>query len=200
LGLSREIFSIATGSFPAAHTHGSVPLRHPVNRIRRRFAERRDRTISRIKSPFPYRRDRAMCVHHGHERRSPSPRRRLHVRTQNKPRTRESVGAGRRTTTDPTEVVLADEAAASAKKKALANPPKAVAGTQAGKPARRSARSSRVTSKVEKLVCRYCGSDDLAPSFVKRRDARCRACFKQRYGSAWQDTKLRPVRRAKAAK
>jgi hypothetical protein len=35
-----------------------------------------------------------------------------------------------------------------------------------------------------KLVCRHCGSDDLAPSFIKRRDARCRACFKQRYGSA----------------
>jgi predicted ATPase len=33
-------------------------------------------------------------------------------------------------------------------------------------------------------VCRYCGSDDLAPSFRKRRDARCRACFKKRYGSA----------------
>ena len=37
--------------------------------------------------------------------------------------------------------------------------------------------------KAEKLVCRYCGSDDLAPSFVKRRDRRCRKCFKSRYGS-----------------
>ena len=36
---------------------------------------------------------------------------------------------------------------------------------------------------MEQLVCRYCGSADLAPSFIKRRDARCRACFKQRYGS-----------------
>jgi len=34
------------------------------------------------------------------------------------------------------------------------------------------------------LVCRYRGSDDLAPSFIKRRGARCRGCFKQRYGSA----------------
>src|SRR5689334_8670044 len=39
-------------------------------------------------------------------------------------------------------------------------------------------------SKPEKLLCRYCGSDDLAPSFIKRRDARCRACFKKRYGSS----------------
>jgi hypothetical protein len=38
--------------------------------------------------------------------------------------------------------------------------------------------------KAEKLVCRYCGSDDLAPSFVKRRDRRCRKCFSKRYGSA----------------
>jgi hypothetical protein len=38
--------------------------------------------------------------------------------------------------------------------------------------------------KAEKLVCRYCGSDDLAPSFIKRRDRRCRKCFSERYGSA----------------
>jgi hypothetical protein len=37
--------------------------------------------------------------------------------------------------------------------------------------------------KSEKLVCRYCGSDDLAPSFIKRRDRRCRKCFSKRYGS-----------------
>jgi hypothetical protein len=39
-------------------------------------------------------------------------------------------------------------------------------------------------SKSEKLVCRYCGSDDLVPSFIKRRDRRCRKCFSKRYGSA----------------
>ena len=39
-------------------------------------------------------------------------------------------------------------------------------------------------SKSEKLVCRYCGSDDLAPSFIKRRDRRCRKCFSKRYASA----------------
>jgi len=40
------------------------------------------------------------------------------------------------------------------------------------------------TSKSEKLVCRYCGSKDLAPSFIKRRDRRCRKCFSKRYGSS----------------
>jgi len=39
-------------------------------------------------------------------------------------------------------------------------------------------------SKLEKLVCRYCGSDDLAPSFIRRQDRRCRKCFSKRYGSA----------------
>jgi hypothetical protein len=39
-------------------------------------------------------------------------------------------------------------------------------------------------SESNKLVCRYCGSDDLAPSFVRRRDRRCRKCFSKRYGSA----------------
>src|ERR1700722_3177405 len=54
-----------------------------------------------------------------------------------------------------------------------------------------NARSGRATvnkaerkPKAEKLVCRYCGSDDLAPSFIKRRDRRCRKCFSKRYGSA----------------
>jgi hypothetical protein len=39
-------------------------------------------------------------------------------------------------------------------------------------------------SNSNKLVCRYCGSDDLATSFIKRRDRRCRKCFSKRYGSA----------------
>ena len=39
-------------------------------------------------------------------------------------------------------------------------------------------------SRSDKLVCRHCGSDDLAPSFIKRRDRRCRECFSKRYGSA----------------
>jgi hypothetical protein len=45
--------------------------------------------------------------------------------------------------------------------------------------------------KAEKLVCRYCGSDDLAPSFIKRRDRRCRKCFSKRYGSAAPAKKTR---------
>jgi hypothetical protein len=44
-------------------------------------------------------------------------------------------------------------------------------------------------SVQEKLVCRYCRSDDLSPSFIKRRDARCRACFKERYGSSARSSK-----------
>jgi hypothetical protein len=39
-------------------------------------------------------------------------------------------------------------------------------------------------SKSTRLVGRYCGSEDLAPSFIKRRDRRCRKCFSKRYGSA----------------
>jgi hypothetical protein len=46
-------------------------------------------------------------------------------------------------------------------------------------------------SKSEKLVCRYCGSDDLALSFIKRRDRRCRKCFSKRYGSAAQARKVK---------
>ena len=46
-------------------------------------------------------------------------------------------------------------------------------------------------SKSDKLGCRYCGSDDLAPSFIKRRDRRCRKCFSKRYGSAARARKAR---------
>ncbi len=46
-------------------------------------------------------------------------------------------------------------------------------------------------SNSEKLVCRYCGSDDLAPSFIKRRDRRCRKCFSKRYGSAARERKAK---------
>src|SRR5580704_2378499 len=51
------------------------------------------------------------------------------------------------------------------------------------KVAKRAKLASGKTSSQEKLVCRYCGSDDIAPSFKKRRDARCRAYFKKRYSS-----------------
>ena len=45
--------------------------------------------------------------------------------------------------------------------------------------------------KADKLLCRYCGSDDLAPSFIKRRDRRCRKCFSKRYRSAGRARKAR---------
>lgn len=45
--------------------------------------------------------------------------------------------------------------------------------------------------KAERLVCRYCGSADLAPSFIKRRDRRCRTCFSKRYGSAARGKKVK---------
>jgi hypothetical protein len=60
--------------------------------------------------------------------------------------------------------------------------------------------STKTTSKAEKLVCRYCGSDDLSPSFVERRDARCRACFKKRYGSTTHSRKTKAGKGAKASK
>jgi hypothetical protein len=66
-----------------------------------------------------------------------------------------------------------------------------------GKAARRASQSSNSESGA--LVCRYCGSDDLAPSFKKRRDARCRACFKKRYGSSSR-AKAKKDGKAKAKK
>jgi hypothetical protein len=48
-----------------------------------------------------------------------------------------------------------------------------------------------IKSKPDKLLCRYCGSDDLAPSFIKRRDRRCRKCFSKRYGAAAQARKAK---------
>jgi len=52
--------------------------------------------------------------------------------------------------------------------------------TKSARPVQKNAGNK---SKSIKLVCRYCGSDDLAPSFIKRRDRRCRECFSKRYGS-----------------
>jgi hypothetical protein len=49
-------------------------------------------------------------------------------------------------------------------------------------------------SKSRKLGCRYCGSNDLAPSFIKRRDRRCRKCFSKRYGSAARARKAKVKR------
>lgn len=59
------------------------------------------------------------------------------------------------------------------------------------KSAREPLKMSGRKPKAEKLVCRYCGSDDLAPSFIERRDRRCRKCFSKRYGSAARVKKVR---------
>jgi hypothetical protein len=75
-----------------------------------------------------------------------------------------------------------------------------VVGSSSPKSAKgaRSSRSSRINSGA--LVCRYCSSDDLALSFKKRRDARCRACFKKRYGAKAKGQKSKRPGKAKASK
>jgi len=73
-----------------------------------------------------------------------------------------------------------------------------VASDKTAKPARPAGRSSNAQSG--KLICRYCGSDDLAPSFKKRRDARCRECFKSKYGSTARSNKAKKAAKAKAKK
>ncbi len=65
---------------------------------------------------------------------------------------------------------------------------------------RAPADKSRSATDAEKLVCRYRGSDDIAPSFKKRRDARCRACFKKRYGSSARGKKAAGTRKMKVAR
>jgi hypothetical protein len=74
----------------------------------------------------------------------------------------------------------------------------ASSSSKSAKGARRSSRPSRINTGD--LVCRYCGSDDLAPSFKKRRDARCRACFKKRYGAKAKGQKSKRPGKAKASK
>jgi hypothetical protein len=93
-----------------------------------------------------------------------------------------------------------DQSVAPVNKEAVGAKPTAARAAKTTKVPQRPPRSSRAGSRTEKLVCRYCGSDDLAPSFKKRRDARCRACFKKRYGSAPQEKKTARTRKTKAAK
>ena len=71
------------------------------------------------------------------------------------------------------------QSAAPGKKQAAGAKQKAAHAGKPTKAPRRPPRSSRAASRTEKLVCRYCGSDDLAPSFRKRRDARCRALLQE---------------------
>jgi hypothetical protein len=75
----------------------------------------------------------------------------------------------------------------SAGKKAL----RKKAAAREAKPARPLRKTIGNKSKSNRLVCRYCGSDDLAPSFFKRRDRRCRKCFSKRYGSAARASKTK---------
>ena len=93
--------------------------------------------------------------------------------------------------------IPSDEPAPLTKQKTVVTATKVAAKT--GKDARRPPRAAS-GSDPEKLVCRYCGSGDLAPSFIKRRDARCRACFKQRYGSAARNENTTQTRKAAMAK
>ena len=95
----------------------------------------------------------------------------------------------------PANPVAADQSAAASKQTPAAHR-KPEAPAQASK----SVRHAQRLSGKEKLVCRYCGSADLAPSFVKRRHARCRACFKQRYGSAAQEANATRTRKAHTAR
>ena len=92
------------------------------------------------------------------------------------------------------------KSAAPSKKGAVGASPKAARAAKTKTARRRPPDSSRAGSKAAKLLCRYCGSDNLAPSFKERRDARCRACFKQRYGSAPQGKKTAGSRKTKAAR
>ena len=94
---------------------------------------------------------------------------------------------------------LSGESPTPAKKKTAANS-KNSARSKIRKAVPRLARSSGAKPSGEKLICRYCGSDDLAPSFRKRRDTRCRACFKNRYSAAARGQKAVRTRKVKAAK
>ena len=88
----------------------------------------------------------------------------------------------------------------SADTKPVVAKPKAAPSSKTRKAAPWPPESSRAATKEVKLVCRYCGSDDLAPSFEKRHDARCRVCFKKRYGSAARKKQNPRPRKAKVAK
>jgi hypothetical protein len=93
--------------------------------------------------------------------------------------------------------IPSDERALLAKQERLVAARKVAAKTRKGAPRPPRAASG---SGPEKLVCRYCGSGDLAPSFIKRRDARCRTCFKQRYGSAARNENTPRTRKAAMVK
>jgi hypothetical protein len=100
-------------------------------------------------------------------------------------------------TVPETSATQGGKSVAPVKKKAVGAASKAACPAKAPT---NSPRSSRSPSSTEKLVCRYCGSDDLAPSFKERRDARCRSCFKKRYTSTPRNKKAARTRETKASK
>src|ERR1700676_3916108 len=91
--------------------------------------------------------------------------------------------------------LIANAASASAKQKTAAAKPKGAPASKTRKAAGRPPRSLRAKPNGEKLLCRYCGSADLAPSFRRRRDARCRAflCRDLRDAFAYREMALEIV-------
>ena len=91
--------------------------------------------------------------------------------------------------TNGSEAEVLDKASQTPPKSAQRSAAPAAAKKVSKKATRKKTKTKRPhvkatrSSTSEKLVCRYCGSDDLAPSFIKRRDRRCRKCFSKRYGS-----------------
>ncbi len=164
------------------------------------MARRQMAIADRDAQPFPLRRDRAMSADDGRGRRSPGPRRTFDVNTNSKHAAGALVNESGRMIASPPSPPPAHEPVTPAKQAAVAAKPKAAPPSKSRKAARRPRQSSRATSKADKLVCRYCGSDDLAPSFRKRRDARCRACFKKRYRSAARGKSAKRTRKVRAAK
>jgi hypothetical protein len=130
----------------------------------------------------------------------PGRRRRPHVNTVKQAAARALVGRNGAAIPHPPGPGAAEEMMASAEKKTFISKPVVPPSSKPSKAPRQRSQPSRTASKNEKLVCRYCGSDDLAPSFKKRRDARCRACFKKRYGSAALGKQASPAAKTKAAK
>jgi hypothetical protein len=94
---------------------------------------------------------------------------------------------------------LANDPTRSSKKKKTTGTGRQQVTERKTRKIRQPRQSARGAAKEDKLMCRYCGSDDLSPSFKKRRDARCRACFKKRYGSVGRSKKTSRSRKSKAA-
>ena len=99
--------------------------------------------------------------------------------------------------TNGNEAEVLDKTSQTPTKSAQRNAARAAAKKVSKKTTRKKTKTKRPQVKAirsstsEKLVCRYCGSDDLAPSFIKRRDRRCRKCFSKRYGSTAQTRKTK---------